>query len=390
LIYIYRFDSEITQKLISVKDKKGQYFYDCYDFYIPAYDPSNFDELLNLLERSRSLIEVDLEKLKMRQIIQKSKSFKSLLQNFKEKEESKILSKILENKIQYPEIVSQIEFFFEKQLHKNEKLIVEYLEMKIGNEIEFLLYFLFDILIKHLEAKKGLKMVQKVLFAQMNDQRGRGFLHSLFPWPENNDEKLTGNIFEKLKEIKKHFPETIFKQLFLLKEKSSSFTFLICIANAKTFKFALNFIKSEFGDEFLKEILFSEDLDGDCLFNMTYIINRSISVLEHFKFNFDKTFIKQFLMHKNNFQQNFLICDFQGRYSDPANSDDLIKLFYSIFSIFNKDFELFNDLFKSKDKFGACFIKKLQAKYEDEKLEKLKIWLKENLGEDYLNSLDFK
>jgi hypothetical protein len=161
------------------------------------------------------------------------------------KEKAKILSNILENKNQYPEISSRIELFFENQLKKDEKLIVEYLEMRMGKKIEFLLYLLFDILIKHLEAKKDSEMVQKVLFAHMDDERGRGFLHSLFRWPENRDVKLIENIFEKLKEIKKHFPETIFKQLFLLKNNSSNFTFLSCNGDFDAFKIAFNFIKSE-------------------------------------------------------------------------------------------------------------------------------------------------
>jgi hypothetical protein len=48
------------------------------------------------------------------------------------------------------------------------------------------------------------------------------------------------------------------------------------------------------------------------------------------------------------------------------------------------------DLLKSKDENGNCFIKKLQDKYESEKMEKLKNWIKENLGKSSLNSLGFK
>jgi hypothetical protein len=387
---IHQYDNEITGKLISIKDKKELHFYDCYHIYVPDYDPNNFDEFLKLLENPKSLIETEVEKLKENLILPKLEKLKSMFTDFTKKDGAKILSKILENKNQYPEISSQIELFFENQLKKNEKIIVEYLEMKIGKEIEFLLYFLFDILIKHLEAKKDSEMVQKVLFAQMDDERGNGILHSLFFWSENRDEKLIENIFEKLKEIKKHFPETIFKQLFLLKEKSCSFTFLSCIPKSDAFKFAFNFIKSEFGDEFLKEILFSKSYSGSLLHNMTYIINSFIFILELFKENFDKTFIKRFLMHKNNNQQNRLVYDHEGRYSDPANSGDLIKLFNSIFSIFNKDFELFNDLLKSKDENGNCFIEKLSEKYNANKVEKLKNWIKENLGANFLNSLDFE
>ncbi len=141
---------------------------------------------------------------------------------------------------------------------------------------------------------------------------------------------------------------------------------------------------------FLKGILRCGDSVGNLVFNMTTYINRMIFLLEILKENFDKTFLKQFLMHKNNSSDNFLVRDFKGRYSDPSNFDDLIKLLTLIFTIFNKDLELFEDLFKSKNKTGNCFFKKLQENYknENEKLSKIMNWVKENLGDDFLKKLE--
>jgi hypothetical protein len=378
---IYQFEKlKITEKLIAIKDKKELCFYDCYDLYIPDHEQNNIEELFKLLEKSKSLTESEVEKLKKNLNISKSHNLKLLLKNCNRKEEVKVLSKIFKNKSEYPEITSRIESFFENQLQKNEKLIVEYLEMRMGKEIEFLLYLLFDILIKHLEAGKDPEMVQKVLFVQMGDKLGRGFLHSLCSCRENRDEKLIKNIFEKLKEIKKYFPDSTFKQLFLLKDNSRSFTFLSCNGDFDAFKIAFNFIKSELGDEFFKEILFSEDRDGGLLHKMTYDINGFIFVLRIFKEDLNKSVIKQFLMHKNKKKQNFLVFDLDNQYSDPENLKSLLQFFDLIFSIFSKDIDLFNDLLKSKDEFDYCFMKILQESYNNEnKFEKIKNWIKNNL-----------
>jgi hypothetical protein len=117
---------------------------------------------------------------------------------------------------------------------------------------------------------------------------------------------------------------------------------------------------------------------------------RTIAVLDVFKDHFDKTFIKRFLMHKNSYTQNILVCNFQSQHSDSSNFDNLIKLFTLIFTIFDKDFELFEDLLMSKDYYGTCLIKKLHEQYknETEKLNKIKNWIKENLGNDFLKKLE--
>jgi hypothetical protein len=193
-----------------------------------------------------------------------------------------------------------------------------------------------------------------------------------------------------LKKIRKYFPDTVFKQLFLLKENSDNFTFFSCIADFDAFKLAFNFIKSEFGDEILKEILCSEDRYGDLIFNMTTYIDRFTMVLEFFNENLDKNFIRQILMHKNKKNLNIMVRDFHGRFSDPANSSDLLKLFDFIFTHFHKDFELFNDLLKSNDKDGIFFVKKIKCMYGNIKFTKFLLWIKTYLGENYLKSFNFK
>jgi hypothetical protein len=194
-----------------------------------------------------------MEYLKLLDI--KFEDFYSSLTNFKDPENAKMLSKLLENKDQYPEILFIIEMFFQKKLNENEKLIVEYFELKIGKEIKFLLYFLFDILIKNLKENRDPEIIRKILFAQIDDKNSHGFLHSLFWYDANYNENSIETIFTKLKEIKKYFPETIFKQLFLLRRKDCGFTFMFCISNISAFKIVFDFIKFEFDEEFLKELL---------------------------------------------------------------------------------------------------------------------------------------
>jgi hypothetical protein len=304
------------------------------------------------------------------------------LKNFKEKENAIKLSKILQNKCVFPEICLIIEIYFKKKIKENDKLITDYFELGIGKDIKFLLYLLFDILIKSLDKKENFDFVRKILFTQIYEKLGYGFLHSLFVLQGNCDKELIGNIFEKLKIIKKYFPESDFKEFLLLKQKQSLHTFLSCIYKKEDFKIASDFLKSQFSNEFLKEIICCEDNGGGWIFNMTTKIEKIIFILEFLNVHFGQDFTKEFLLHKNNFQPNFLLGDDSGHYSDPSNSEELIKLFAEIFSIFKNDMQLFESLLKTKNENGNCFIKILKEKYKNDsdKLNKIKKWIRENLG----------
>jgi hypothetical protein len=306
------------------------------------------------------------------------------LKNCKEKESAIKLSEILQNKFLFPEISLIIEIYFKRKIRENDKLITEYFDLGIGKDIEFLLYCLFDILIKSLENQENFEFVRKILFAQIYKKLGYGFLHSFFMRQGNRDKDLTGNIFGKLKIIRKYFPESDFKELLLLRQKQFGHTFLSCIYNKEDFKMAFDFLISEFPYEFLKEIICCEDYGGAWIFNMTTNFETMLFILEFLNGHFGQAFTKEFLMHKNNSKPNFLMGDYFGHYSNPSNSDELIKLFAAIFTIFKKDIQLFDSLLRTKDENGKCFIEILKDKSENDKFLKIKKWISEKLGKDFL------
>jgi hypothetical protein len=158
------------------------------------------------------------------------------------------------------------------------------------------------------------------------------------------------------------------------------------------FQTAIQFIQTEIKNpkELLNEILCGGcSFSGSTKFDITKNINNFINTLEFLKQNFDKNLIKQFLLDKNSQKQNFLLCN--DDYSDPANSHRLKRFLESMFSIFENDSELFNELFLATDSKGNCFNKKLfgKYKYEINNLEIIKSWIKSNLGESFLKSLEW-
>jgi hypothetical protein len=105
-----------------------------------------------------------------------------------------------------------------------------------------------------------------------------------------------------------------------------------------------------------------------------------------FENNFDKEFVKTFLIQKRgffNWNGNFLL-NFPI-YSNPENSRDLLKLFDLIFSICGADSELFNDLFYAKARYDdQTYFEKLKRKCKNEILKLVIDWIVENLGLDFL------
>jgi hypothetical protein len=132
----------------------------------------------------------------------------------------------------------------------------------------------------------------------------------------------------------------------------------------------------------VQDFLLSKSISGDSLNCFKGSITDFTQVINLFKNNFDKKFVKKFLMQKNNRDENFLLSRYFV-YSKPENSSDLLKLLDLIFSIFGADLELFNDLFYSKSKDNETFFKKLTKKYKT-KLNLITDWMKKNLGRNFL------
>jgi hypothetical protein len=163
----------------------------------------------------------------------------------------------------------------------------------------------------------------------------------------------------------------------------TTWTFLVWLHKFNKFEIAFNFLISEFELGFVQDFLLVKGRDGDSLSCIKGSITGFTQTLNLFKNNFDKKFVKKFLMQKNNSDENFLL-SYYGVYSKPGNSRDLLKLLDLIFSIFGADLELFNDLFYSKSKDNETFFKRLIENYNNTKLNLVTDWMKKNLGRNFL------
>jgi hypothetical protein len=216
------------------------------------------------------------------------------------------------------------------------------------------------------------------------DGNKRTFLHQFcdysHKWSESSFEKLFG----KFKDFKKYFPEKDFKE-FLMIGDDTNWTFLFWLDKFSKFEISFNFFISEFELDFLQKNLLIKDSDGDSLYNIKGSINEFTQTLNLFKNNFDKKFVKKFLMQKSYRDENFLLYHYEV-YSNPENSSDLLELLDLIFSIFGADLELFKDLFYSTSKFNTqTFFEKLKEKYKDEtELNLITDWMEKNLGRNFL------
>jgi hypothetical protein len=163
---------------------------------------------------------------------------------------------------------------------------------------------------------------------------------------------------------------------------------LHCLGTFSTFKIAIEFLQSEFGHKFVREFL----LTGKRLFRIQKSIIEFTKLLNLFKNNFDKEFVKEFLMRKRGWLNANFFSRFSA-YSKPENCSDLLKLFDLIFSICGADSELFSYLLLSKSKSklpnNQTFFMELKENYKMEEF-KLKLvidWIDKNLGHDFLIDL---
>jgi hypothetical protein len=309
------------------------------------------------------------------------KGFHNFLKENSQNEKTfEFCGKLLSDRDNFSELCWLIEMFFAQNLNKTKKALLYF--AGIGEEKETPLFLFLDILINQVEIRKNLKSNKNLLF-ENNDNR-QTFLHK-FCWNEKNwSEQSFKKFFNKLKELKKFIPDKEFKKIFMLRDILCR-TFLHWLKKFDKLKIAFDFLHSEFEIDFVEEIL----LAGEYFFGIQFSIPEFSKALSLFKNNFDKEFVRTFLMQKSYCDENFLL-----RYDDYSNSDkcsDLLKLFDLIFSICGADFDLFDDLFYFRSRDGQTFFEKLEERYENENEElKLKLitdWIEKILGHDFLKKL---
>jgi hypothetical protein len=309
------------------------------------------------------------------------KSFSdNLTKNFENEETAKFCSKLLSEKEKFSEICWLIEKFFEEKLIEGKISLNRFAE--IGEENENLFFLSLEILLNRLKTEKDSKIVRNLFFERDGEFR-RTFLHQFCRYSENWSENSIERLFKKLKEFKKYFPEKEFKD-FLMIGDWTNWTFLVWLKEFKFFEIGFNFLFSEFKPDFVQDFLLIKNFYGNSLTCIKESITDFTQVINLFKNNFDKKFVKKFLMQKNIWDENFLLSRYLfDVYSDPENSSDLLKLFDLIFSIFGADLELFNDLFYSKSKGNETFFDRLTKNYKT-KLNLITDWMKKNLGRNFL------
>jgi hypothetical protein len=241
------------------------------------------------------------------------------------------------------------------------------------------LFMFLTAVINKLRVEKDSKTFTDKLF-QPNEKR-ETLLYKFCSNDEIRSEKSVEKFFSKLKEIKKYVPDHAFKE-FLMYRDESDLTFLHCLKKFNSFKIGFDFLHSEFDINIVGEILFT----GNKLFFIQESITEFLKVLDLLKNNLDKEFVKEFLMRKGMFNNNFLL-EHHLVYSDPKNSSELLVLFHSILTIFGPDSELFNDLFNSKSEgHDQTFFIKLKENYKDDELKLVIDWIENNLGHDFLTN----
>jgi hypothetical protein len=302
----------------------------------------------------------------------------NLIKNYKSEETAKFCLKLLSEKEKFSEICWLIEKLFGEKLIEGKINLIRF--ARTGEKNENLFFLSLEILLNRLKTEKDSKIVKNLFFKQTGDKETflYQFCRSRFNyWSESSFEKLFG----KFKKFRKYFPEKDFKE-FLMIGDNTNWTFLFWLDKFSKFEIAFNFLISEFELDFVQDFLLVKDRDGDSLFAIKCSIIEFTQTLNLFKNNFDKKFVKKFLMQKNNWDKNFL--SRYSVYSNPRNSSDLLKLLDLIFSIFGADLELFKDLFYSKSKENETFFEKLIKKYSKTELSLVTDWMGKNLGRNFL------
>jgi hypothetical protein len=309
-----------------------------------------------------------------------------LPKSYKQKNTGKLVSTILVKRDRYKEICWLIQRFFRSKLIENELTLHTYVI-----EGEHLFYLLLDNIIEILETQNSLGIVEKTLFAK--NVVGYSFLHVIFEYDNRSNKNFYPNLFERLRKIKRFFPEVTFQNLFMVRGHFG-LTFMHLVRNLNAFESTLNFLQTEFNSDFVKSFLLLKCNTGNSLNWMKSEISLFIDLLKTLKKKFELSFIKNFLMQKDNDGRNFL---FESTFSNPFNLNELIQVFDLIFIIFGRDFELFDDLFNSvgfwynldsENKLESQGIKKIIKEYEKknqhEKIKMIHSWIRNNLGEDML------
>jgi hypothetical protein len=303
----------------------------------------------------------------------------NLTKNYENEETAKLCLKLLSEKEKFSEICWLIEKFFEEKLFEGKISLIRF--AAIGEKNENLFFLLLEILLNRLKTEKDSKIVRNLFFEQTGLYKGT-FLHQ-FCWPSNNwSENSFERLFKKLKEFKKYFLEKEFRD-FLMIGDWENWTFLFFLNKFKFFEIGFNFLISEFELNFVQDFLLIKNSYGDSLNWIKCSIIDFTQVINLFKNNFDKKFVKKFLMQINNSNENFLLS--YDVYSNPENSSDLLKLLDLIFSVFGADLELFNDLFYSKSKENnKTFFEGLTEDYNKTELNLITDWMEKNLGRNFL------
>jgi hypothetical protein len=302
-----------------------------------------------------------------------------LIKNYENEETAKLCLEFLSEKEKLSEFCWLIEKFYQEKLI--EEKITLHFSAKVGQENENLFFLLLDILLNQLKIEKESTIAENLFFKQDWDYK-RTFLHDFCLYGLNWSEKSFEKLFKRLKEFKKYFPENKFRE-FLMIGDHSNWTFLFWLMNLNFFEISLNFLISEFSNDFVKELLLIKDSSGNSLNGIKNSITVFGQALNLFNHNFDKKFVKKFLMQKNKWDKNFLSCR-NDIYSKPENSNDLLKLLDLIFSIFGADLVLFSDLFFSKSDLNETFFDELIGRYKEKELFLFTDWIKKNLGDNFL------
>jgi hypothetical protein len=295
----------------------------------------------------------------------------------KDGENSELWGQFLSDKEKFKEFFWLSEKFFAENLIGAKKALDQIAKIGEGNETPF--FFFLGIFINQLKAGKNAETAKNLLFQK--DEFKITFLHK-FCWNDRTwSEESCKKLFEKFKEIKELVPENQFKEFFMLRDACGR-TFLHWLEKFNSFQIAFDFLKSEFGGDFVRDFF----LAGKGFFWIRRSVAELTKILSLFKNNFDLEFLKSFLMRKDGYNENFLM-GYEEIYSDPENCSDLLKLFDLILSIFGTDLELFEDLFYSKSIINdQTFFEKLREKYKNKEFRFISDWIEKNLGHDFLES----
>lgn len=173
---------------------------------------------------------------------------KYLIKNYQKEEAFELCGNLLSDRENFRELCWLIEKFYMQKVNVIKSALNYF--ARIGEEKKIAFFFFLDILISQYKdkGKNDLKMDMNL---SSEDGGEKTFLHNFcffdYKWSEHSFRHL----FNKLKELKRFVPYNEFREFLLLCDNFG--TFLHCLDKSNTFEIALNFLHSEFEDNFIRK-----------------------------------------------------------------------------------------------------------------------------------------